>query len=308
MSAPDIFGSGIETRALLVSLRISGWTATKLDKGATRELHVARLADDKAGRYNKQLLAGAEELANVTKASAAARNTHYALTLPWADEGWRLLTTAQYMSFTEAMREQEQQWRAAVDSLVAAYPLLRDAARTHLGTMYNPADYPSTARVASKFSWSIDYAPIPQSSDVRVSLAPSVRTAIAESVDHRVALAVRDAATDCWRRLHVAVTRISERLSDPKNIFRDSMVTGTRELCDTLSRLNVTNDPALDAMRADVLALVDVDPNTLRKDEGVRRETQKAADDILRRMGVFYGQDTETDSDQDTTTQNFGAA
>lgn len=303
MNSPDVFhggdSSGIETRALLVALRISGWAATKLDRSATKELHVTKLADAKAGRYNKQLLAGAEELAAVTKAGAAARNAHYALTLPWADEGWRLLTTEQFMEYTAAMREQESNWRAAVGALVTAYPLLRDAARVHLGSMYNLAEYPSTDRVARKFSWSIEYTPIPQSSDVRVSLAPSVRQSIAASVDTRVALAIRDAATDCWRRLHVAVSRISERLSDPNNIFRDSLVTGTRELCDTLGRLNVTKDPALDAMRADVERLVAVDPVTLRKDEGVRRDTAREANDLLRRMGAFYGASDDQDNSSD---------
>jgi hypothetical protein len=71
------------------------------------------------------------------------------------------------------------------------------------------------------------------------------------------------------------------------------MVEITRELCDTLSRLNITRDPALETARRDVEVLVSVEPDALRKNEDLRAETSRAADEILRRIGAFYTPDED---------------
>jgi hypothetical protein len=96
---------------------------------------------------------------------------------------------------------------------------------------------------------------------------------------------------DAWTRLHDVVSHIAERLSDPKAIFRDSLIDNAKDVCDTLQRLNVTNDPNLEAMRARVAAeLTAVSPATLRDVPQVRETTARKAAGIMDAMAGLYGQ------------------
>ncbi len=86
---------------MLCGLRISGWSARKLDRKVTDETNHAHGAASDAGRYNKALLAK-DALAAVVTAANAARTFHYARTLPWLDDGARILPAAAYADFAPA--------------------------------------------------------------------------------------------------------------------------------------------------------------------------------------------------------------
>jgi hypothetical protein len=93
---------------------------------------------------------------------------------------------------------------------------------------------------------------------------------------------------DCWTRLHGVVSSMAERLSDPEKIFRDSLVENVVELVDLLPRLNLTGDSRLEDMRQVVAKkLTRHDPQTLRENQHVRKETAKAAEDILQAMAGY---------------------
>jgi hypothetical protein len=76
---------------------------------------------------------------------------------------------------------------------------------------------------------------------------------------------------------------MSEKLSGAdKQIFRDSLVTNTTDLCEILTRLNVTNDTKLEEARREVeKALVGLTATDLRKDTALRLDTKKRVDEIL---------------------------
>ena len=46
-------------------------------------------------------------------------------TLPWMDDGTRILKGSVFMAFTEAMAEPIRQFDEAVDAFIAAYPEIR---------------------------------------------------------------------------------------------------------------------------------------------------------------------------------------
>ena len=69
--------------------------------------------------------------------------------------------------------------------------------------------------------------------------------------------------------------------------FRDSVVTNLVKLVDVLPKLNVTGDPELERLAAQVRASLLVDPQELRKSESVRSETAKAATAICDRMAAY---------------------
>ena len=56
---------------------------------------------------------------------------------------------------------------------------------------------------------------------------------------------------------------------------------------DVLPKLNVTGDPELEQLAAQVRASLLVDPQELRKSESVRIETAQRAAEIALRMGAY---------------------
>ena len=69
--------------------------------------------------------------------------------------------------------------------------------------------------------------------------------------------------------------------------FRDSVVTNLVKLVDVLPKLNVTADPELERLAAQVRASLLVDPQELRKSESVRIETATRAAAIAHVMGAY---------------------
>lgn len=281
----------IHSRAMLASLNVSTWTARKYDRKVTAEVNASHAASKDAGRYNKRLLPGdAPSYRELMGAAAEARSQHYKQTLPWSDEGWRLLPSANYVQYTDAIRAARARFDNALSAFVADYPTLRDAARVTLNGMYLEDDYPHERLLGRKFSIKTEFSPVPASGDFRLDLPEHQIDEIREATDSRVQAAIQDAMRDAWNRLFESVSHIYERLSDPKAIFRDSLITNARELVDVLGRLNVSQDPELERMRSTVLtSLTRHEANELREDETLRTQTAKSADDILATMRGIYG-------------------
>lgn len=279
----------LNDRALLVSLSVSQWTARKLDKKATKEVADINRASTSAGRYNKSLLPLNDLLANVHQKTGVIREKFAKNTLPWGVDGTRILPSANYLSFMQDFRKEKSDWQSLVNTFIDNYEDLVDEAKRWLGDLYDEKDYPTKDSVMSKFNIDMGIFPVP-SNDFRVALSNDELTRIQEDLEARMTTVQQEAMSDCWQRLYKHVQHITEKLSDPKNIFRDSMIENARETCDLLTRLNVADDPNLEAMRKQVeTKLLDFHPDTLRNDLDVRQDTAEEARKIMDAMSTFMG-------------------
>jgi hypothetical protein len=88
---------------------------------------------------------------------------------------------------------------------------------------------------------------------------------------------------DAWDRLHDVLGKLSEKLAgSEKQLFRDSLVNNAVDLCELLSKLNVTNDSKLETCRKKLeSALVGVGAEDLRKDDDLRLDVKAKVDSIL---------------------------
>ncbi len=280
----------IHSRALLVWLTISGWSARRYDKQVTNKVNAQYAASTDAGRYNKHLLPGdAPAYKTLSALLSSIRAQHYTHTLAWSDEGWRLLPTANYMTYQQWYRDTRRALDTAVDAFVADYPSMRAQAARLLNGLYKDEDYPTTDDLRSRFRLDVQYAPLPAAGDIRVDLANDQIATIESTIQSRVHAATQLAVTDAWTRLHDVVAHMAERLGDPSAVFRDTLVTNAREICDSLRRLNVTGDPELEQMRVRVeRELAMRDPDHLRHDDTLRAQTATKATAILDAMKGVY--------------------
>ena len=240
--------SSISERALLVSLRLSTWQARKYDRKITTDVAIRAGVGSGTGRYNKNLLPGnAVQYAAVQTAASDCRNTFYAQTLPWSQDGSRILPAANFVAFSDVMTAKMESFKLAAETFSRVYPALVESARAFLNGMYDPADYPAVQDLTRRFKVKVSHYPLPDERDFRVDLSAAAVDSIRASIAAETTDAVAEAAKDAWRRLYDACSRMAEKLNDEKAIYRDSLFANLQDVCDVLPRLNVLGDAALDA-------------------------------------------------------------
>jgi hypothetical protein len=281
----DILG-----RAMLANVSIGMWEARKNDREVTDKVNDDYAASNDAWSWHKHLFGcKPPELSALRTASKYLRWTHYAQTLPWSDAGWRLLPTANYWEYRKIMQAKHEAFTEAVERFVAAYPRLVREAKPKLNGMYRASDYPTTASVRRKYHAVFDYMPIPSGDDFRVSLPKEELTRVAAEVEARVAQFVERAMQDAWARLDVAVSDLKSRLGHDAKGLRNGALAKLGELADVLGRLNLTNDPALEKARKQVLTqLVPLDAKEIKEDDAALTTARAAVDDILKQVRSVY--------------------
>ena len=280
----------IDTCAMLVEFNASVWTARKLDKTTTDEVVATKHAAAKdAARVNVHLLAGRTELEVIQQAVGRARQYVYDKTAPWSDSGLRLLPNISFMAFTEKLDDFEHEFAALVKSFVAIYPTLITAQAMALGDMFKRDAYPTANEIMTKFSFRVNYMPVPTSGDFRVDVGNAAQAELKAKLDKLTQERIDNAMSDVRERLSAHLKRMSDRLTTdyvqgeakPRR-FHDTLVEGALELCDLTKALNIVNDPALETARRDLeQVLVGVTPTELRKNEAVRQDVKKNVDAIL---------------------------
>src|SRR5208282_3287861 len=151
----------ISDKAMLICLHITMWTARKHDKRVSEEVAQSHEANTNAGRYNKHLLDQAEKLEELRTLAGQIRQYFYKVTLPWSDEGYRLLPSHMYFEFTNQMSEFKTAYEQLVRDFLEAYPTYREQARSSLGLLYRDSDYPDWSQLTEKFDLTTDILPYP---------------------------------------------------------------------------------------------------------------------------------------------------
>jgi len=275
---------------MLVEFNASVWTARKLDKTTTSEVVASKNAGAKdAARVNKHLLAGRTELDIIQQAVGRARQFVYDNTAPWSDSGLRLLPTINFMKFTERMNDFEEEMEALVKAFVVIYPTLITAQALALGDMFKRDDYPSANEMMTKFSFRVNYMPVPSSGDFRVDVGNQAQAELKARLESLTQERIDSAMADVRERLSTHLKRMSDRLTTDyiggeakQRRFHDTLVDGALELCDLTKALNVTNDVTLETARSQLeQLLVGVTPADLRKNEAIRQDVKRNVDAIL---------------------------
>lgn len=278
----------LSERAMLASLTIRRWQATLTDQKITREVaQTHSVAVSRAGHYRKHAIdVNAPSFRAVAEAASDIRHRHYHWTLPWGQDGARILTTANFEKYSADMRKLRAAFEKAVAAFITDYPRLCESARRELNGLYDPKDYPSN--IAARFGIDVSIMPLPDSADFRARLSEGdvddIKASIEAELKKTTALAMRDP----YERLYGHISRMVERLSDPKGTFRDSLVSGLAELCSILPGLNLTADPLLEDLRKRAEQLIaGIDAQTLRESPTVRASVAKQAADIQDLMAGF---------------------
>lgn len=240
-------------KAMLVRLKRSMFSAYAADTGATAQVEAAN-GVSRAGKFNKHLLKNSNRFKRVQQKFNELYDYHIKHTVPWLDDGLRMLPAALYFDYTTEVRRLEGEALTLVADLEAHWSAEVQADAIRLGPLFNMADYP--ADIASKYGIDVQFMPVPSANDFRVALDPDDLA----SLDN----AIRDAETGASRyiieQLVEPLRKMAEKLSVPigeeGSVFRDSLVENVIEVTDRLPRLNINDDPEIAQAIAGVRSVV----------------------------------------------------
>ena len=276
--------AGVARSAMMVDLNIAIYSGRKQDKSTQAEVTNAKgSGSKKAASVYKNLFAECKELDAITKFQARARAEHYRLTLPWHDQGARLLPTAALLDYQQTMGRYRTEFDRLVDAFLDKYETLVAGAAFQLGTLFDRSEYPSRGKVAQRFRMETSFTPLPTGGDFRLDVESEVQRQLIADYEVKLDAKIKAANQDSWTRLYNAISKLSDRLTDgKKRTFHDTTVTNAVDLCELLQIMNITNDPALTkASRKLEEVLSGVTPKELREEDSTRAITKQKVDEIL---------------------------
>lgn len=280
----------LSSSAMLVELSISAWTGRKKDKAASKKVTDENGADAAVASVNKTLLSDCEQLINIKRYIGEARNhVHYHFTMPWSDTGIRLLPTEMFFEYQRMVTHYEALIAAEVDSLIDDFEYQKSKASARLGTLFNAEDYPTAESLRDKFSFRVNYMPLPDAGDFRLDIGNEAMREIKDKYEGMYTNKIEQAMQDIWHRVHKSLVAMSSRLGYDDNgkklIFRDSLIENALDMVDILRKCNVTKDSQMQIMAEKLEdTLRGVTPEGLREDDVYREDTKKSIDDLLKTL------------------------
>jgi len=288
--------SKLAERAMLSSLHIKSWSGMMVDREVTDSVNADFKAEKEAGRYNKRLVK-ASFFSGVSTAHSNARKVHRLYTLPWEDDGTRILSNTGYIEYTKKMRD----CRIAIEKEVKAFlddlPNAIKEGKTRLGDMFNQDDYPDVSVLETKFDFDVEVKPLPQAQDFRAKLSDESTKAIIKDIERRTNERLENAMKDVFGRVEGLVRHMTEKLkayvpskdgNKAEGTIHSSLVYNIDELVNLIPVLNVTDDPRITELAKQLRSdLVEHSPEILRADNKVRAETISKADKILKKVQSY---------------------
>jgi hypothetical protein len=302
----------IASAAMLGSLNISVWEGRKKDKQSEEELQHQKGAKSKrAASVHKHLFAESPALESIKTLRGEARVWFNRVTLPWDDNGNRIITTAQYFEVMADYQRLRQRFDDLVRIFVSVYPNEISKQAFEMGALFNRNDYPDVNEVAAKFSFTLNVNPLPMAGDFRLDIGQEALKELQERCERDTQVRLQQAMADAWSRVKEQVMWVRDRMDatlshedgmveeekeydDAGNVVKvnikkkrrpklhQSMIDNGLQLCGLLRDLNVTNDTKLEEARQDLeKALLYVDIDSLRESTATQQATKKKMDDIL---------------------------
>lgn len=287
----------LSERAVLVRPSISVWRGEITDRSASSAAAESHKAEKASVRLSK-FLVPKDAIDPILSEAGSLRSFVRQETLPWRWDGVGLLPTENYLPFMDGWRERRAAFDGAVAALLRRWHIHCAVGQRALGDLAREYDYPTADEVATRFAVSLEVFPVPDSDDFRASVSDAEAEEIKERLRQSSQAELAAAETFLWTQMQECVAHIHERLSaygkDPTTgkmvgRFHDTLIGNLRSLVSRLSRLNLSGDPAIEAMRLKLeQSLCPYEPGELREDDELRSSVRDEAARIMQQMSSIY--------------------
>jgi ElaB/YqjD/DUF883 family membrane-anchored ribosome-binding protein len=281
-TAQDI--SGIVSKTILVRFQFG---LVGNSKGVPGSAVLNTDADLSLMKVSKQLL-DSEELSAISKADQKIRKWIDNTCLPF-DSGLRLLPIGLIDKAVQKLEAYEGERKVLVDAFIAAYPALQAEAQKHLGSQYNPSDYPHVDILKGKFyfSWGLVNLGTPDAlKHISTDLFNKEKAKFEASYS-----SAQEEITNLMRTaLYKVVTNLQDKLTPgddgSKKILKESAIVNVQKFLDDFPLRNVTNDTELEAVVAQVRELLSgVSAPTIKSSDELRSKVLEGIEKVSANLG-----------------------
>lgn len=209
----------------------------------------------------------------LTALKSQASSYWRSMTLPYPQDGIRLIKQSDIAAFEDKMREFKEQLSAAAANLQLEYESIKEAAREKLGDLFNPADYPPTLEGVFDIKW--EYPPV-EPPNYLMTFNPELYQQEQSRIQQRFESAVMMAENAFAEQLQEMIAHLIERLTDEpdgtKKAFKASAIENFKEFYENFQHMNVRSNAQLEGLIRQANELVSgIDVKDLRKNNDLRQ-------------------------------------
>jgi hypothetical protein len=286
----------LATSAVLVSVDVNVWSATKQDRGISDEVTQAKKAESSAGRFVKNLLADDQFHKRVSNYRQTIYNWLKRNTFRW-NNAQDILPVINLEKFKREFNDHEVEFNRLLDSFINNYQAIVSNMAFKAGDMFNQNDYPSASEVRNKFGIKLYVAEVPAhdwrcqiSNDIAEDLkgqyerqAEGIITGILNEQVERLT-EVMESISHCCGVDEIKDSQSGETKTKRRKIY-ESTLEKAKDLCNTFKDFKPVDNEVSSKLSSAVLGLErtlsGVDSDLIRENDMVRDRVKNDVDDIL---------------------------
>ncbi len=277
----------LREKAMLVKFEDCVWLGQKRDSDVQKKISETYETKGKRGVYNK-FLVPKDALAPRIQKGLEARRFHNHNTLPWLDDGVRVLPSGNFQDYIAGMRKYEAEAKVEEQIIYKNWDEIKRTGMVLLGKMARSEDYPTVDQLKGRFSFNLIILPLPETTDWRIDVPKQELAGLQKQAEAALAQVQSDFISELWERLNEVVEHCHERLSKEDSTFRNSLFENVRKMVTLLPKLNVSADPKLEEMRKEIEAkLAKQTADVVRADPGLRKKVASDAAAIMKKMSGY---------------------
>jgi hypothetical protein len=287
----------LATSAVLVSVDVNVWSATKQDRVISDEVTNAKNADNSAGRFVKNLLADNQHHKRVANYRQTIYNWLKRSTYRW-NNSQDLLPVLALEKFKTEYQEHESEFYRLLDDFLLHYSSIVSDMAFKQGDMFNRMDYPDVEQVRGKFGIRLFVAEVP-TQDFRCAVADDIAEDLKQQYESQADQIITGILSQQQERLTELLESIShccgvQEISETgtpvtktkKRKIYDTTIEKARELASMYKDFNLTGNKDLaEASRLLENTLNGVTAELIRDSDAVRDKVKNEVDDILGKFG-----------------------
>ena len=227
-------------------------------------------------------------LSNINGANIRCRDMFYRLTMPWGNNGERVLPSALYLDYRGKMKACVEECEEAVEEFFREFPRLCSEAQGRLGKLGYDIRIPSADELRGKFAVRMGMSPIASSNDFRVQMDVEDLEEIKSLAEETLLHALDSVVKHLWAQLEDMIGKIANTMGTPDKVFRDSIIGNLKSFVELMPKLNLGDDSDLEAIRLEAIQkLSELDPEDLRAIKSKRQRAAKDAADLLAKISQY---------------------
>jgi hypothetical protein len=287
----------LASSAVLVSVDINVWSATKQDRVISDEVTTAKKADKSAGRYVKNLLADHPKHKALINYRQTIYNWMKRRTYRW-NQSQDLLPAIDMPRFMEEFRSHETEFNNLLSEFLASYEGIVSDMAFKQGDMFDRNDYPSLESISNKFGVNLFVSDVPMQ-DFRCQIAQDIADDLFKTYSKQSETIICDIMEQQVSRFKDVMESISHccgydesdkdgEVKQKKRKIYDSTIQKAKEMCESFKQFNLTNNTELEEARVRLeKTLRDVTAEDIRESDAIRVSVKEGVDDILSKFGSF---------------------